>query len=148
MKRFVIISALILFAVIIGYVPFGLGFAASTASAELGSTSDADWYYNLSQTFSVVMGSVITIESLRKQAYWSRAYFMVGVWIGLSVACAVTSVALYPGRNTRWSSLFATLATTTASGATLAMSMVSEKVKTETTETTHLSEEGQKKKQQ
>ena len=142
-----IISALILFAVIIGYVPFCLGFAASTASAELGSMSDADWYYNLSQTFSVVMGSLITIESLRKQTYWSRAYFMTGVWIGLSVSCAVMSVALYPGRNTRWSSLFATLATTTASGATLAISMANEQVKTETTETINLSEEQRKKQQ-
>lgn len=139
---------MILFTVIAGYVPFGLGFAASTASEELGSMSDADWYYNLSQTVSVVLGSFITIESLRKQAYWSRAYVVTGVWIGLSVSCAVISVTLYPGRNTRWSSLFATLATTTASGATLAMSMASEQVKTETTETTTLSDEERKKKQQ
>jgi hypothetical protein len=147
-KRFVIISALVLFTAIGGIVPFGLGFAASSASTDLGSVSDADWWYNLSQTFSVVMGSIITIESLRKQAYWSSAYFMTGVWMGVSVACAVVSVVLYPNRNTRWSSLFATLATMTASGATLAMSMVSEQVKTEEIDRASLSEGERKKKQQ
>ncbi|KAK6422631.1 hypothetical protein LTR95_016636, partial [Oleoguttula sp. CCFEE 5521] len=108
------------------FIPFALGFAASSASSEIGTKADADYWYNISQTIAVVMGSFMTVLSMRKKVWLSQEYVITWLFLGVGVLCAVLSVVVYPLCNTRWSSTLASFTTIAGFGATLSMTMAEE----------------------
>ncbi|KAL2065902.1 hypothetical protein VTL71DRAFT_3572 [Oculimacula yallundae] len=123
------LTAVAIVTIALGYVPLIKGFAISSESTEKGSLDDADYWYNLSQAIAVVMGSLMTILSLRKQAWLSQEYVIVWFFLAIGVLCAIFSVVVYSLCNTRWSSLLAAFSTTAGFGATLAMTMTDDQGK-------------------
>jgi hypothetical protein len=101
-------------------VPFAQGFKASN---ETGTTSDADFWLNISSSIFTIMANSVMIIQLTEGSRFSKRYMYVWIWFFLGILCASISVAIYPFCNTAWSSLMSFFATIAGFGATLSVAM-------------------------
>jgi hypothetical protein len=115
-----LLVTLVLLTLIAAIVPFTLGFKASN---ETGTTSDADFWYNISSSIFTIMANFVMITQLTQGSRLSNRYMYVWIWFALGIVCAIISVAIYPFCNTAWSSLLSFFATIAGFGATLSVAM-------------------------
>jgi CDP-diglyceride synthetase len=115
-----LLVTLVLLTLIAAIVPLTLGFKASN---ETGTTSDADFWYNISSSIFTIMANFAMIIQLTQGSRLSKQYMYVWIWFSVGVLCAVVSVTIYPFCNTAWSSLLSFFATVSGFGATLSVAM-------------------------
>lgn len=115
-----LLVTLVLLTLIAAVVPFTLGFKASN---ETGTTSDADFWYNISSSIFTIMANFVMIIQLTQGSRLSKQYMYVWIWFILGIVCAIISVAIYPFCNTAWSSIMSFFATIAGFGATLSVAM-------------------------
>lgn len=111
---------LVLLTLIAATVPFALGFKASD---EVGSVSDADFWFNASSSIFTIMTNFVMIVQLAGGSRFSAQYAHTWIWFSVGVLCAIVSVAIYPFCNTGWSSLLSFSATVAGFGATLSVAL-------------------------
>ncbi|GAB7333345.1 hypothetical protein MBLNU13_g04967t2 [Cladosporium sp. NU13] len=115
-----LLVTLVLLTLIIAIIPFALGFKASN---ETGTTSDADFWYNISSSIFTIMANFVMIVQLTQGSRLSKQYIYVWIWFSVGIICAIISVTIYPFCNTAWSSLLSFFATIAGFGATLSVAM-------------------------
>lgn len=118
-----LLVTLVLLTLIVATIPFVLGFKASN---ERGTTSDADFWLNISSSIFTIMANFVMIIQLTEGSRFSTRYMYVWIWFFLGIVCAIISVAIYPFCNTAWSSLMSFFATIAGFGATLSVAMTIE----------------------
>jgi hypothetical protein len=119
-----LLVTLVLLTLIGATVPFAQGFKASTSA---GTTSDADFWLNISSSIFTIMANFVMIIQLTHGSRFSKQYIYVWIWFFIGILCAGVSVAIYPFFNTAWSSLLSFFATIAGFGATLSVTMTVEK---------------------
>jgi hypothetical protein len=119
-----LLVTLVLLTLIGATVPFAQGFKASTSA---GTTSDADFWLNISSSIFTIMANFVMIIQLTHGSRFSKQYIHVWIWFFIGILCAGVSVAIYPFFNTAWSSLLSFFATIAGFGATLSVTMTVEK---------------------
>jgi hypothetical protein len=119
-----LLVTLILLTLIGATVPFAQGFKASTSA---GTTSDADFWLNISSSIFTIMANFVMIIQLTHGSRFSKQYIFVWIWFFIGILCAGISMAIYPFFNTAWSSLLSFFAAIAGFGATLSVTMTVEK---------------------
>src|SRR5271163_3428202 len=72
---------------------------------EVGSTSDADFWYLIQGSVMSVLGNLILVVPLLKKSWLSPAYSMMWLFFGLGLASAIISICIYPFLNPGWSAI-------------------------------------------
>lgn len=105
------------------FVPFVKGFAISSASTELGTKGDSDYWYNISNSVTAIMGNFVMVLPLLRGSWFSAPHVIMWIWFAAGLAFASLSIVTYPLCNTGWSSLLAFFATIAGFGATLSITV-------------------------
>lgn len=121
-----ILTTLSIMAILAGMVPFVEGFRISRSSPELGTKQDADYWMTISSGLTVIFSNFAMVLPLWKGSWTIKIHLITAFWIFIGVACAITSMAIYEGYNTAWSSLLAFFATVAGFAATLSIAMTEE----------------------
>ena len=97
--------ALILVFIIAAIIPGYKAFALSMHNSAVGTTGEADFWYQVQNSIMAVMGNIVMVVPLVRKSWFSPAYGLMWAFFALGAVFAVMSVVLYPLLNPGWSSM-------------------------------------------
>ncbi|KAF1838922.1 hypothetical protein BDW02DRAFT_626744 [Decorospora gaudefroyi] len=124
METVTLVALIIVFltaAIILGYK----AFAISMQSRAVGSTGNADFWYQIQSSIMAVMGNIIMVVPLLKKSWFSPAYGLMWAFFALGLAFAFIAVILYPLVNPGWSFMVAFFASIASAASVLSMTLAS-----------------------
>lgn len=109
--------------IILAIIPGYQGFSIAAKSNELGSATDADFYFLMQSSIMSILGDFATAQPILQsvRAAWPAQCFWAFSAVGF--LSAVISVVIYPLTNTSWSSLVAFMGAVASAASVLVLTI-------------------------
>ncbi|KAM0331521.1 hypothetical protein ACHAQA_003198 [Verticillium albo-atrum] len=115
----VINTVALVFFLAFAFVFFSLGFAKAYKKGGVGSFNDADFYFLVQNNVMWMLGSFMTIVTLRRESFFSLAYKSVWLILTTGLVCAILSMPIYEQVHTGWTSMLGFLSSMASAAAVL-----------------------------